>query len=691
MPLGTGPRLSVGAILTLVGFSTTPLSAQHAPAPGSPEARRPDAPPPSDPESIERLFGAEPPESLVGVDDEMAIRRLGSLETSAALEQLAELASEPGNLSERALLLLTRALSRRATEAPAVRALQTVLTRAGNDSGSLRMGPLLGMAREQAALGLALGGTDEGVSVLARMVKRGHEDGELALRALVAHPPRDIGPVLDGPGAPNVTFAALLERLGDQRAFVPLREMVRRGTPEVKARAALALTRLGHLETVELAHHWLAQSHDLEQRAAAAEILLQVGDPEAAKAWQWLHGAAPGRALVLATALPSEALVARIVKLPEPVSGDWLLPLGHAGGDLAITRLGRELQAGNAPAAAYALARCPDERAGTRLERALDSDRVEVKRLAAQALVVRAFLYAGSTESVESALRAFTKSTSSRDRFIGHWGRAALDSEHAISGLESKSLLTLSAVMATASVQSSEFFERAARLLGKETDVRRRELLALVLLDERARRNVPSDDLRTWILADSPLRSLAIRALSERDDPRHATLLRSLLGATDVATRAATALGLGGHPAPLATGLLVGAYDFEASAEVRLAVVVALSQRAATSMRDEALTAARDVDVDSRVRAAARLALAGQPLRPEPFGSEVAWVTIADGPVPDWVVATVSAAPNLPVPTGGQRVLPVLGVASADVRVRLAPRGATGDDARRDAREEKRP
>jgi HEAT repeat protein len=181
-------------------------------------------------------------------------------------------------------------------------------------------------------------------------------------------------------------------------------------------------------------------------------------------------------------------------------------------------------------------------------------------------------------------------------------------------------------------------------------------------------------------VGNSPLRSLAITALCERRDERYETLVRSLLGSTDVETRSAAALGLARNRDPAATGLLVGAYEFEEVADVRLAVVIGLSQRDAGRARDDVLSSARDTDVDARVRSAARLALSGQRLSPWPVGDEVAWVTIPEGPVPAWLVVSASGAPSLPIPTGGQRLLPVLGVQSAGVGVRLAPGGAPGDD-----------
>jgi hypothetical protein len=103
------------------------------------------------------------------------------------------------------------------------------------------------------------------------------------------------------------------------------------------------------------------------------------------------------------------------------------------------------------------------------------------------------------------------------------------------------------------------------------------------------------------------------------------------------------------------------------------------------------LALARDLDVDPRVRTAARLALAGQKLSLDPLGSEVLWVRAEAGEVSDWLLLSSPPAPLRPAPTAGQRVLPILGVQGSDPRVRLAPSAKPRDDARRDASQAKAP
>jgi HEAT repeat protein len=669
-------------------------SAQRAPAPGSPESTRPDAPAPSSESGVtlRSRVGVERAKALIGVEDELAIERLGALGTDAALQELAKIAESPSNLSERALLLLAQALAEHASHPQGVRSLYALIARGANDSGTVRAGKLVSMARAVAAMALARGGSEDGLGLLARMVKRGHEEGELATHALLAHPPRDLAPVLESPGLPNVAMAELLEGLGDQRAFVPLREMVRRGSPDVQARAALALTRLGHLETVELAHHWLAKSRHRGQRRAATEILLQTRDAKASSAWGISYADDPEAAVELALNYPlaalEEPLLAAFEKSGQP---RFLTLLGHTGSERAVKVLAEQLGKRGGAAAAFALARSPAGTAADALESAQSSKLPAARRLAVFGLVLRRQWLGQGPEPSSDLLSALVKSKSPEDRWAAVWARSMLNADYAEAQLESPSLVVLAAAMATAGVQPKSFHERAVELLVREKDALRRDLLSVALLSAAASDGVPSLTLSTLIDSGSPLSSLAVRALAERVDPRFEAKIDALLRSTNVSLRSSAALGLGKHPKPEATGQLVDALRFETEPEVRLAIVSALSHRESAPARDAALQVARDLDVDARVRAAARLALAGQRLSPSATGSEVTLVEIPEGDVPDWVLVSAAGAPVLVVPTGGQRVLPIVGIRSGDMRVRLAPPTPADDDTPSDAPQAKAP
>jgi hypothetical protein len=288
----------------------------------------------------------------------------------------------------------------------------------------------------------------------------------------------------------------------------------------------------------------------------------------------------------------------------------------------------------HASTVAYALARSASDAAADALLWATDSGDPDVRRLGTMGLVTRRVLLGrGPTPSLELT-RSLVHSKRREDRWAGVWARAALDPAYAEAQLDSESLLVLSAAMATALVQPEGFFEACAARLEREKDAARRELFGLAL-SSRARDLVPSHWLAEWIDAGSPLAPLAIRALAEREDTRFAARVNAALSSTHVATRAAAALGLGESAAPEATGKLAVAYRFETEDDVRLALVVAASRRAASPSKEAMLRTASTLDVDPRVRHAARLALEEQQLSTDSKGSEALWVEAPRGPVSD--------------------------------------------------------
>jgi hypothetical protein len=442
----------------------------------------------------------------------------------------------------------------------------------------------------------------------------------------------------------------------------------------------LALTRLGALETVPLAKHWLQHTSRVEQRDAAVEILLQAQDAKAASAWQELYTRDRKLALQLALAYPLPALAEAVENVFSKDNEPQLLTvLGHAGGPHALRVLEGALTSKFASAAAYGLARCPDVEATAALERALHSSKPAVRRWAARAAVVRSVLLEQSADGLAETLQALRSGSVRDDIFVGVWGSAVLDGAYATAQLRSRSLLVLSAAVASAGVQGRDFFVSAAQQLASEEEAARRELLSVAVLDSRARDLVPSHVLSEWVSSASPLASLGVRALAERDDPRFPERSRAWLGAPASLLRAATALGYARHRDPAKSSELSDAFAFETDAEVRLAIVTALSHRDVP--KENVLRWASDLDPDPRVRAAARLAKRGQKLSLSPLGSEVAWLELPAA-IP-FVVAVAPGGFALPVPGAGQPVVPVLGVKSAALHVRLAEPAAGSNDAAR--------
>src|SRR5690606_40573827 len=121
--------------------------------------------------------------------------------------------------------------------------------------------PLLDLVRSLVAHALARNGSERALTTLAHMLDR-EADTARALEALQAFPPRPVSALL-GPNPSETRIAALAElRLGS--AVPTLVEWTRKGSLEVRAASALALSRLSPAGTEELAHFWLARQ-DLDR------------------------------------------------------------------------------------------------------------------------------------------------------------------------------------------------------------------------------------------------------------------------------------------------------------------------------------------------------------------------------------------------------------------------------------------
>src|SRR5690606_24657298 len=153
------------------------------------------------------------------------------------------------------------------------------LVRVMNDPGDSTDGDrrLDDWVRQSAALALAASGDAPALDALGAALRQPGPIADAAKLAVTAHPPRDLDPLLRARGTPTVALVRTLAALADQRAFYPLRELVMQGSPQVRAEAALALTELGNLETVELARHWLQTEEAPFARIAATRILALAG------------------------------------------------------------------------------------------------------------------------------------------------------------------------------------------------------------------------------------------------------------------------------------------------------------------------------------------------------------------------------------------------------------------------------
>ncbi|MEN9579674.1 MAG: hypothetical protein RJA70_2683, partial [Pseudomonadota bacterium] len=237
-------------------------------------------------------------------------------------------------------------------------------------------GPTMRFARELSAMALAASGDAPAIAALAQALLRGGEPALMARQALLAHPPRDLQPLVSVRGGVSPEWVETLGALGDQRAFNSLRHWVRAGGPAVQSEAAVALLKLGHLETVPLALHWLERTQEPLLVAAATEILLASASEESVQALKKLFTLAPSRALKLAQDYPRPALASVLIESfgaqTREGQRSLLVALGRSGGDVALKFLGEQLTRSEFRSdAALALARSPDDEARSVLERAL--------------------------------------------------------------------------------------------------------------------------------------------------------------------------------------------------------------------------------------------------------------------------------------------------------------------------------
>lgn len=618
-------------------------------------------------------------EWLDGEENErlLAISRLAAAPNPRALRLLDRWLEDSSHWSSQELWTVAQALAPRAEDPIAQRWLFRILTGATpREKEALpRWSPLVEMAQQVAALGLAASGDANATSLLAKLLRRQTPASKIASAALLAHPPDHLGPLLTSPGAPTVLLVQTLERLGDQRAFSTLREFVRRGAPEIQAAAAVALLRLGHLETVELAEHWLEHRREpLAIVAATAEILLASQAPNAETAFERLLELAPERALNLLQRHPHPKAVDRLAEawsgLPETAREAALAALGRAPTPAARRVLASELKhPPRANVAAMALAQSPAAAAGKLLGQAMAHPSTRI--LAVRALVLRASLGLAVPRELWRQLEQLRQSSEPVAAYVGVWGRSALDERFAIEQVLSGDAEAMRAATSTALRHSPNFLRACAKSLSRWDGS---PALSVALLDEQAARLVPTSQLLEWAQLPSPLRLVAVSQLARRDDPRQEARIQQFVEAPDLGLRAAAYLGFGKHPTPQKTASLVQALQTETEASVRQAVIVALSQRPRHQIPPQVFPDAARIDPDPDVRALARLAMNGAELSAVPTGTEAAWLQTPTAPAlrgalllaPGLLPVYLTAAPDGELPLVGLRherfrVRPVVG------------------------------
>jgi HEAT repeat protein len=626
-------------------LSEADVAVAEPPARGSPLARFGLGP------SFRRLESERLEERL------RAIERLGERGDAAALERLASHAVERrSRLLGREWLALSRALARGTSDAKVQLALAMLLNQAASTAQGPEEAGLFELARGTAALALAAEGDHGALLVLGRALRARGAPARAAAEALLAHPPRALDPLLE-PGAPSSELATLLGALGDQRAFHVLRGWVRGDADvSVRAAAALALTRLGHLETVPLGARWLEQSGELAD--AGLDILLAAHDPRAAAPLaerlvaERVSDADRRRLLDAAGPELSDAALASVERAPASEAWRWAL-LGRIGGDAATQRLARALgDPISAFAAAQALSRVPGRAALAGLEAAL-AERA-AQPLGVRAAAIRSLAFGDATRGLAELLDGLHASATASERAAAAWARALGGGAAAVAELESGDEARVLAAASHVYGFDDAPLQAMVALVENAPPGRIRRAASACLVTRTGRERVSSAALWSLIAEGEGARPLAVRALAARDDPGFRGARSSLLADPDPLLRAHVARGLGESTDASAVGLLVARLAVEPDAGVRHAIVIALGTRQGRSVSTWLARSAR-LDPSARVRSAARLALAGVPLADPPPGRELLWLELHGAEAATTVLLEIApglALPVLPDPSG---------------------------------------
>ncbi len=562
---------------------------------------------------------------------ERALKRLGTATDAQGVQLLIRSVQPNGKArTPRLRLVALRSLARFLDDAAVRRALVTLMSGAGLPPEAAG-NPLETLVRESAAMALAASGSQDALMVLGKSLRQGGPTGTAAARALVAYPPKDLAPLLTTPGAASTNLVDVLGSLGDQRAFNALRSYVTRGSPEVRARATVVLTELGHMETVTLARHWLSTgSIDRSQRLAATRVLAMARTDDAAKYLEQLLNDEnlATEAVRLSYRMPDPRYVpalGRVLKsTASAVKPALFAAIGRAASDAASELLESGL---TSPAwaadAAYALALTANPRAEEALERGLA--RPATRRLCSRALTLRMAALGTRSKLLEETLHELLEASDPSDRAAGAFGLSALDAEAGARLLRSDDPAVV--IAAARNAHRGSLAIAAARRLAREEDPTLSLALSNALADPEAEQLVPSAKLHALIQSGSAAASLAARALGTRFASMDDYYAEDLLHSASPQLRAEFMLGLGRAKAPLAMGLLTRAYEFETNRLVRRAIVCATSERTEATRR-RILDWAGGLDPDTEVRELALLAASGQHLLGMPPGNQTFWLKL---------------------------------------------------------------
>jgi cellulose synthase operon protein C len=564
--------------------------------------------------------------------------RLGSVGTAQALELLLKSFEAGGAArSARDRLVAVRALSDHASVPQVREFLVRVMVGVGSNPG--RPEAIDGLIEAAAALALARTGDEAALTALGKVLCQPGHVAETASDALLAFPPRDLTKVLAGARTPTRTAVSFFGELADKRAVPLLRQSVQSAAVEVRPEAAVALSRLGDTDTLELARHWLAHERGSEFRSAAARILLALHAPDRGRAVVELFNDEATRmtALELASRAVIPELAGPLIRHVKGASDEQrelsFAALGLSGTRAAFSFLGGALGTREtSSAAALALARSPAREAEAVLEQALRSP--GTRRAAVRASIVRALALGRTPSGLSAALGELSASRETSDRALFAQASALFSSSSLPALLKRASSAELRAIARSALLPNVS--RVLAERLALEANPNLREALAIGLASLDSAELVPSDVLLDLIDARGLAAPLAARALSARDSRSLRPKLLALLASDDPVLRSHVALGLAHSRESSALGLLSRAYRFETEPSVRLAIVRALAIRSEPA-RERTLRLALNLDGSRAVRQAAALALAAAVPAVDTPGPDSLWLELgtAEGVAPE--------------------------------------------------------
>jgi hypothetical protein len=611
------------------------------------------------------------------------VRRLGAQADLASIELLLRVVDEsPSLAADPAVRLETvRAAAPFAARDP----VRPALARwAGDEGGVLLAGDgLAAFSREQAAMALAASNDTRALEVLVALVVAGSGPAEIAARALEAHPPANLEPLLTSRALGAPRLVELLGALGDLRATQKLRETVDKGDLPARAAALVALARLGDETAAGVARGWLAQpgsTHPQREAAARALVALRATDAPRAVAILLADPATRSTALRLAFEAPSPQLapsLAGYLTIAPPAERALLfVALGRASGPVAARTLAR-LALGPVPDsdAVFALASCRDAAAAESIGKLLAAP--ATRRLGARASLVRLSELGEAPDGLREALRAMASSREAADRQVAAFG-LALTGEASVEQLagSADAGVVRGACRAALALGAADR-QACARRIQDRGPSAVRDALASALRGDVEPANVSTRALLDWAEEPVPASAVFARALGPRDGELIRPRIRRLLASGDPLLRAQVALGLGRSAEPSAASVLADAWALELDPLVRRAIVRALSAHAHPRAR-ALLRATASLDPDLESRELARLALGGMRLDTPPAGNRIAWIALE---APRGGAAGLGR-PALVVPAGGFAVaavadddgwLLVPGLVSGEARVQLAP------------------